>query len=91
MSNLIDLEKGSDDKILPKSNRKADLELRTIGVQGRSKILIIIPNQPLSSPVDPMHQLFLGVTKDLLGRFYDKMLTNRKNIISIVEIVSSSQ
>ena len=78
MSNLIELEKGSDDEIIPKSHRKAELELRTKGVQGRSKILTPIPNQPLSSPVDLMHQLFLGVTKDLLGHLYDKMLTNRK-------------
>ena len=78
MINLIELEKGSDDEIIPKSHRKAELEHRTKGVQGRSKILTLIPNQPLSSPVDPMHQLFLGVTKDLLGLLYDKMLTNRK-------------
>ena len=78
MSNLIELEKGSDDEIIPKSHRKAELELRTKGVQGKSKILTLIPNQPLSSPVDPMHQLFLVVTKDLLGHLYDKMLTNRK-------------
>ena len=78
MINLNELEKGSDDEIVPKSHLKAELELRTKGVQGRSKILTLIPNQPLSSPVDPMHQLFLGVTKDLLGHLYDKMLTNRK-------------
>ena len=71
MINLIELEEGSE----------AQNELRTIGFQGRSKILILIPNQPLSSPVDPMHQLVLGVTKDLLGHFYDKMPTNRKTKI----------
>ena len=51
MINLIGLEKGSDDEIIPKSHRKAELEHRTKGVQGRSKILTLIPNQPLSSPV----------------------------------------
>ena len=71
MINLIELEKRSDDEILPKSHLKADIELRTKGVQGRSKIFTLISNQPLSSTVDPMHQLFLGVTKDLLGHFYD--------------------
>ena len=78
MINLIELEKGSDDEIFPKSHRKAELELRITGVQGRSKILTLIPNQPLSSPVDPMHQLFLDVTKDLPGHLYEKMLTNWK-------------
>ena len=76
--NLSELEKGSIDELKSKHGRNADCELRTQGVKGRSKILSVIPNQPLSSPIDPMHQLFLGVTKELLGYFYDKMFSSEK-------------
>ena len=75
---LSELEKGSIDELKSKYGRNADCELRTQGVKGRSKILSVIPNQPLSSPIDPMHQLFLGVTKELLGYFYDKMFSSEK-------------
>ena len=71
--NLRELEKGSIREIQLKHGRKADAEVRTQGVKGRSILLSLIPNQPLSSPIDPMHQLFLGVAKDLLGYLYDKM------------------
>ena len=70
--NLSELEKGTIDELKSKYGRNADCEVRTQGVKGRSKILSVIPNQPLSSPIDPMHQLFLGVTKELLGYFNDK-------------------
>ena len=76
--NLSELEKGSIDELKSKYGRNADCEVRTQGVKGRSKILSVIPNQPLSSPIDPMHQLFLGVTKELLGYFYDKMFSSEK-------------
>ena len=65
MINIQELEKGADDEIRSKSGRKAECEIRTQGVLGKSKILAVIPNQPLSSPIGPMHQLFLGVAKDL--------------------------
>ena len=61
--NLRELEKGSIREIQLKHGRKADAEVRTQGVKGRSILLSLIPNQPLSSPIDPMHQLFLGVAK----------------------------
>ena len=76
--NLSELEKGSIDELKSKYGRNADCEVRTQGVKGRSKILSVIPNQSLSSPIDPMHQLFLGVTKELLGYFYDKMFSSEK-------------
>ena len=71
--NLRELEKGRIREIQLKHGRKADAEVRTQGVKGRSILLSLLPNQPLSSPIDPMHQLFLGVAKDLLGYIYDKM------------------
>ena len=70
---LRELEKGSIRKIQLKHGQKADAEVRTQGVKGRSILLPLIPNQPLWSPIDPMHQLFLGVAKDLLVYLYDKM------------------
>ena len=78
MINIQELEKGADDEIRSKSGRKAECEIRTQGVLGKSKIVAVIPNQPLSSPIDPMHQLFLGVAKDLFGHFYDKMPSVQK-------------
>ena len=76
--NVSELEKGSIDELKSKYGRNADCEVRTQGVKGRRKILSVIPNQPLSSPIDPMHKLFLGVTKELLGYFYDKMFSSEK-------------
>ena len=71
--NLRKLEKGSIREIQLKHGRKADAEVRTQGVKGRSILISITPNQPLSSLIDPMHQFILRVAKDLLVYLYDKM------------------
>ena len=76
--NLLELEKGSIDELKSKYGTNADCELRTQGVKGRSKTLSVILNQPISSPIDPMHQLFFGVIKELLGYLYDKMFSSEK-------------
>ena len=75
--NIRELESRSN-KMKSKHGPENDSEIRTQGLKGRSEILSLIPNQPLSSPVDPMHQLFLGVSKELFLFFYDKMHTNEK-------------
>ena len=67
--NITELENGSIEEIRARHGRKVDCEKRTQGVKGRSVLLSVIRNQPLSSPIDPMHQLFLGVGKDLLSFF----------------------
>ena len=77
--NISELESGSVEELRAKVGRKGDSEKRTQGVKGRSAILSIIPNQPLSSPIDPMHQLFLGVGKDLITFFYDQMRAEHKS------------
>ena len=38
----------------------------------------MIPNQPLTSPVDVMHQLLLGVAKELLLFYYERLRHDKK-------------
>ena len=37
-----------------------------------------IPELPLTAPIDGMHQLFLGVAKDLLSFCYERMRNDKK-------------
>ena len=69
LDNLRALEDGSQERLKAKHGRYSDFEILTQGVKGRSSIFSVIPNQPLTSPIDVMHQLMLGVSKDLLS-FY---------------------
>ena len=85
--NIRELESRSIEKMKSKHGPENDCEMPTQGVKGRSKILSLIPNQPLSSPVDPMHQLFLGVSKELFLFFYDKMHSAEKRELN--EFISS--
>ena len=73
------MESGSIESYRAKYGRNVDAERKTQGVKGRSKLLSIISNQPLTSPIDVMHQLFLGVAKDLLTFFYECMISERKH------------
>ena len=78
MRNIQELENGSIDKLRAELGPKEDCEVKTHGVKGRSKVFDVISNQPLSSPIDPMHQIFLGVAKDLLQHHYNKMDADHK-------------
>ena len=69
-----DLKKNSK----PSTVKRVILKKFTQGVKGRSKIFSVIANQPLSSPVDTMYQFFLGVSRDLLTYFYDRMKAGSK-------------
>ena len=82
--NITELENGSIEEIRARHGRKVDCEKRTQGVKGRSVLLSVIRNQPLSSPIDPMHQLFLGVGKDLLSFFYEQMKSEHKSELNKV-------
>ena len=83
MQNMQELERGSVDELRVELGRKADCEIKTLGVKGRSKAFDLISNQPLSSPIDPMHQLFLGVAKDVLFHHYERMRPEHKTEINI--------
>ena len=83
MQNIQELKRGSVDELRVELGRKADCEIKTLGVQGRSKAFDLISNQPLPSPIDPMHQLFLGVAKDILLHHYESMRTEHKTEINI--------
>ena len=54
-----------------KANKEVDPEIFTKGVQGYPKIFSLIPNLPLTSPIDMMHQLLKGVAKDVLEFFFE--------------------
>ena len=49
-----------------KKGKKADCEARNQFVKGHIKDFDVVSGQKLTSTFDPMHQLFLGVRKDLL-------------------------
>ena len=78
MRNIQELENGSIDKLRAELGPKEDCEVKTHGVKGRSKAFDVISNQPLLSPIDPMHQIVLGVAKDLLQHHYNKMNADHK-------------
>ena len=82
LMNVQELEKGSVEKLKERLGRNADCEVKTHGVKGLSKAFDIISNLPLSSPVDPMHQLFLGVGKDLLLYHYERMRPHHREEIN---------
>ena len=88
MRNIQELENGSIDKLRAELGPKEDCQVKTHGVKGRSKAFDVISNQPISSPIDPMHQIFLGVAKDLLQHHYNKMDADHKaEINSFLEYV----
>ena len=78
IQNLEALENGSIESYRAKYGRKVDAERKTQGVKGRRKLLAVVSNLPLTAPVDVMHQLFLGVAKDLLTFFYEGMRPERR-------------
>ena len=49
-----------------KTNKEADPEVNSKGVLCYPKLFRIIPNLPLTAPIDNMHQLSKGVAKNLL-------------------------
>ena len=59
------------------------------GVKGRSKLFDIIPNLPLTAPVDVMHQVYLGVTKVILQVIVSK--TVKKDIEAVSQWVQNIQ
>ena len=83
MQNIQELERGSVNELRVELGRKADCEIKILGVKGRSKAFDLISNQPLSPTIDPMHQLFLGVAKDVLSHHYDRMRPEHKTEINI--------
>ena len=82
MLNIQELERGSIQELRARLGRDSDWEIKTQGVKGRSKVFNVISNLPLSSPVDPMHQLFLGVAKDILLYHYETMRSEHEEEIN---------
>ena len=56
----------SGDVDFRKTNKEADPEVNSKGVLGYLKLFRIIPNLPLTAPIDNMHQLLKGNAKNLL-------------------------
>ena len=54
-----------------KSNKEDDPEIDSKGVQGYPYVFKVIPNLPLTAPIDTMHQLSKGVAKDLLEFLFE--------------------
>ena len=58
-----------------KARKEKDPEIDTLGVKGRSYLFKIIPNLPLTCPVDTMHQCLKGVANDIIN-FFAEQLSN---------------
>ena len=62
-----------------KKGKKADCEARNQFVKGHIKDFDVISGQKLTSPFDPMHQLFLGVGKDHFA-FYNVRIEHKPKV-----------
>ena len=82
MLNIQELERGSIQELRARLGRDSDCEIKTQGVKGRSKVFNVISNLPLSSPVDLMHQLFLGVAKNILLYYYETLRSEHKEEVN---------
>ena len=63
------------ENFLQQGNQKVNM----VGVKGRSAFSCVVPELPLSAPVDYMHCLLLGVYASLLAR-HMKLLNKKKRI-----------
>ena len=69
-----------------KGRKEKDPEVDTLGVKGRSKIFDIVPNLPLTCPIDTMHQCLKGVAHDVI-KFFAEQLSS----IEIAEIDNATE
>ena len=56
-----------------KSRKEKDPGVDTLGVKGSSKLHDIIPNLPLTCPVDTMHQCLNSVASDVIKLFVEQL------------------
>ena len=56
-----------------KARKEKDPEIDTLGVKGRSYLFKVIPNLPLTCPVDTMHQCLKGVANDIINFFAEQL------------------
>ena len=56
-----------------KGRKEKDLEVDTLGVKGSLKIFDIVPNLPLTCPIDTMHQCLKGVAHDVIKFFTEQL------------------
>ena len=59
-----------------KGRKEKDPEVDTLGVKGRSKIFDIVPNLPLTCPIETMHQCFKGVAYDVIKFITEQLSSN---------------
>ena len=64
-----------------KGRKEKDLEVDTLGVKGRSKIFDIVPNLPLTCPIDTMHQCLKGVAYGVIKFFAAQLSSTEKGEI----------
>ena len=68
---VMQAESGSVEK--RKSRKQKNPETDTLGVKGRSKLFDIIPNLPLTCPVDSMHQCLKRVASNVIKFFAEQL------------------
>ena len=56
-----------------KARKEKDPEIDTLGVKGQSYLFKVIPNLPLTCPVDTMHQCLKGVANDIIIFFAEQL------------------
>ena len=92
MKNLQELENGSIDKLKANLGQKRNAKSKLMAWRVEAKIWSFSSNQPVLSPIDPTHQIFLGVVKDLLPYHYNEMNTHHNaEINSFLESVDLTE
>ena len=56
-----------------KAGKEKGPEINTLGVKGRSYLFKVIPNLPLTCPVDTMHQCLKRVKNDIINFFAEQL------------------
>ena len=56
-----------------KGRNEKEPEIDILGVKGRSNLFKVIPNLPLTCPVDRMHQCLKGVANDIINFFAEQL------------------
>ena len=67
------IQKAEQDKVQHDAKRSKKIYQGVKGVLGGGKFYELLPNLPLTAPIDVMHQLYLGVADELLSFFYDSV------------------
>ena len=79
-------DKGTHHRVLQEVNLTNKPNRR---VKGPTKLSAILKGLPLTAPVDSMHQVYLGLSKVLLGVVVRKTATKEKKDLDLDDLAAS--